>query len=310
MGHEFGHHWLAAITFDRGDGVRRCLLRGFTPPGEMPMNTDCDGYRNSDFNLHWSFYFNTGSVMYGNVIEDLGGGQFRLTNPGAKYSELDQYLMGLRDPLEVSPMFLVDVGPPSLESTAFPVERGTAPIISGERLDFTVGDIIRAEGPRVPARDTCHWKAAFILVHEENTSPTAAEIARVDAYRRRWESFYADATDRRGSFDTTLAGTGLGTSECPATAIETPDAGTSIDAMQADAMQADVEQLDAESIDAQPRDAAIIEPSIDAGEDGVRTLRTADCSCRAAGSEQRISGFALLAVALALLAAWLTLRRR
>jgi hypothetical protein len=284
MGHEFGHYCLAAVTFDRGDGIRRCRLRGFNDPGETPMNTDCDGYRNSDFNQHWSYFFNTGSVMYGNTIEDLGNGDFRLTNPSTKYSDLDQYLLGLRDPSEVSPMFLVDVGPPSFESLNYPVPRGTSVIVQGERLDFTVEDVIRAEGARVPAIDPCHWKAAFIIVHGENAPPTQAEIDRVDRYRRRWEEFYPQATDGRGSFDTTLAGTGLGTDGCPATIDPGTDAG--IVFSDADTLDASDEEPDASSPDAMIEDAGSIDETppmtaSDAG-DGVKVLHLDDCDCTTA----------------------------
>jgi MYXO-CTERM domain-containing protein len=219
MAHEFGHQWMASIRFDLGDGVHHCLARGHedNSGGDSGGTTgmECDGYPLSSFNQHWSYFFNTGSVMYGNTIRDLGSGMFEVSNPAAKYSELDQYLMGLRDPSEVSPMFLVDTGD-ILGSASFPIARGQTEIISGTRLDFTVQDIIRVEGPRIPARDACHWKGAFMIVHPVGAPPTAAQIALVDRYRQRWESFYSDATDQRGSFDTTLAGGGQGTSTCPA----------------------------------------------------------------------------------------------
>jgi hypothetical protein len=225
MGHEFGHHWLAAVRYMFADQIPHCTNRGFTSPAEVPMNQDCDGYRNSDFNSHWSYYFNTGSVMYGNTIADLGGGMFELTNPSVKYSPLDQYLMGLRDPQDVPPMFMLDTGDLFTWSSGYPIERGTSQVVSGDRIDITVDDVIRAEGPRMPAREACHWKAAFVIVHDPASPPTATQIARVDAYRRRWESFYADATDQRGSMDTSLAGTGAGTTGCPATMVPPGDAG-------------------------------------------------------------------------------------
>lgn len=308
MGHEFGHQWMSAVTFERSDGIRHCTIRGFNPPTEPPINSFCDGYRNADFNPHWSYYMNTASVMYGNTIEDLGGGQFRVSNPATKFSELDQYLMGLRAPAEVAPMFYVGMGTPDATSTAFPIERGQTEIISGDREDVTIEDIIRAEGPRVPATDICHWKAAFLLVHPENSPPTAQEIARVDTYRRRWEEFYAAATDQRGSFDTTLAGTGAGTVTCASTEPPEPaDAGVGLlDAAGPGAPDAGeviivdsgvVEAADAgEVIGA---DAGIVEetdaggmlfptPVDDPGSgrtDETKTLVVDDCACNAAHRE-------------------------
>lgn len=231
MAHELGHQWMAAVSFLDPSGQRRCLLRGFTggdEPTSLPPDQLCDGHPVSAFNLHWSYYFSTGSVMYGNELRDLGDGRFEVSSPHPKYSPLDQYLMGLRDPSEVPPMFLV-LQPLDGSSSEFPLPPGQTEIVEGERLDFTIQDVIRAEGPRDPPRDVCHLKAAFLLIHEPNTPPTAAEIARVDRYRQHFEAFYAEATDRRGSMDTTLSGQGPGTPECPAVGPPVRDAGASPD---------------------------------------------------------------------------------
>lgn len=319
MGHELGHQWLAMVRFDRGDGERHCKLRGFTPPMEAPAMPACDGYLDSDFVSHWSAYFDTGSVMYGNRITDLGGGRFRLENRGdAKYSELDQYLMGLRDPAEVAPMFYVDVGAPTAESAAFPVPVGQPQTITGTREDLTVQDVIRAEGPRVPARERCHLKAAFVLVHDEATAPTPAEIARVDAYRRRFEAWYADATDRRGSFDTTLAGSGAGTVECPAVGeppprdagVVVPDAGATADAGGADGGDDDAGDDDAASTDAARGDAGARPDAAELdAEAPPRTLVTEDCACTTSGRDGAPSAL-LLALVILGAARSLRLRRR
>jgi hypothetical protein len=302
MGHEFGHQFLAGVTFMGTDGIRHCLIRGFESSGSdsensgriPPANSECDGHTNPDFNLHWSYYFNSDSVMYGNHIEDLGGGTFRFTNPSPKYGPLDQYLMGLRDPSEVGPMFLVDVGDVAgASSAAFPLGAQDSAMVSGSRLDFTVQDVIRAEGARMPARDRCHWKAAFIIVHPPNEPPTPQQIARVDRYRQRWETWYDDATDHRGSFDTTLAGTGLGTSSCPATQTPPGDGGPAPDATALDgAADATPGGLDAaEATDSgqpAPADAGTGGPIL-AEEDGgpfiadgsgVHVLRADSCGCR------------------------------
>jgi MYXO-CTERM domain-containing protein len=315
MAHEFGHQFMAAVGFEATDGIPHCMDRGFAMSSDgMSGSTSgptCDGYDVSDFNLHWSYYFNTGpSPMYGNHIEDLGGGNFALTNPGAKYSPLDQYLMGLRDPSDVPPMFMVDVGELTSQSAAFPVVRGSTVTISGTRVDFTIDDVIRSEGPRVPARDMCHWKAAFVIVYPPATPPTAAQIALVDRYRQRWETFYDWATDHRGSFDTTLSGTGLGTPTCPAPgAPPPPDAGTSSDASWPDngppAGDAAVAPSDATTLDASaiPAPAMSSDASSDANIGG-HTLRADGCAC---GTTDGGSPVSLL---LALAAAFVLGRRR
>lgn len=309
MGHELGHYWLAAVRFKQGARYR-CLLRGFIP-SDMPMEGDCDGYSNSAFNQHWSFFFDSNSVMYGNRITDLGGGRFELSNPGPKYGPLDQYLMGLRDPSEVPPMFLIEGTAESLaESTAYPVPRGQTVIRMGSRLDFTVGDIIAAEGARVPPRDPCHWKAAFMLVYPAGSPPSAAQIAKVDAYRRRFELWYAAATDGRGSMDTTLAGTGEGTPSCPANGppvdagVPVPEAGVVTPDAGMDAGV--VETADASSVDA-AAGSVDARAAADAAEpDRTTTIGVGDgCDCSSAGAPGRGAG----ALALLVLAALVRRRR-
>jgi hypothetical protein len=213
MGHEFGHHWLASVTFDKGDGVKHCLLRGYEPSGESQPG-DCDGYEENGYNQHWSYYFDSRSLMYGSFIDDLGGGKFKLYYEKPKFSPLDQYLMGLRKPEEVGPLFVVQV-PDFTGSASIPIQPGKSDEISGTRLDFTAEDIIRAEGPRQPAFDICHWKAAVILITEKGKPPSAKVIDKVVTYANRWEAFYSWATDGRGSMDLTIDGTGPGNDLCP-----------------------------------------------------------------------------------------------
>jgi MYXO-CTERM domain-containing protein len=215
--------------------------------------------------------------------------------------------MGLRDPTEVSPMFVVDTHDQGFGSTAFPIDRSAADTITGDRLDFTIDDVIRAEGARVPARDMCHWKAAFAIVHEDGSPPSAAEIARVDTYRRRWEEFYPDATDRRGSFDTTLAGTGLGTSECPSTEPPPPppDAGVGqVDASMPDP-QGDASVIDDASEPAPdagvvglPDAAATVHPMEQPRNDEPRVIIDDGCACNGAQSG-RSSAWILVALGIA-----------
>ncbi len=221
LGHELGHQWLSYVNFSK-DGEKHCLLRGFVSASQGPTY-DCDGHAVSDFGVHWSLYLNGASLMWGSVIEELGDGKFRLSYKDGKYTPLDQYLMGLRHRSEVPPLFLVNTGDLNGSQQA-PLEPGKTLDVTGTRLDLTVDDIISAEGPRVPASESCHWKMAFVIIHAAGTPPTAAQIAKVDAYRKRWEAFYPAATDGRGSVDTTLAGTGQGTNGCPPSGVQ-PDGG-------------------------------------------------------------------------------------
>lgn len=216
LGHEFGHQWLASVNFDKNDGNgTQCLLRGYEPTGTSTVGEKtCSGGNMNDFNQHWSYNFNSCSLMYGSCISEKEEGRFIYTYNNVKYSQLDQYLMGIRSKDEVDPMFVVDTG--DLGGTAsIPLQHGNSAEHTGTRIDVTIDDIIRENGPRIPEKDICHWKSAFILVHPAGQPPTQAQIQQVESYRVRWEEFYQYATDNRGSFDTTLHGCGTGTAGCP-----------------------------------------------------------------------------------------------
>lgn len=232
MGHEFGHHWLASVKFDKNDGNgKHCMLRGYEPSGEAVAG-DCDGYDPNGYNQHWSYYFGQGSVMYSNTIQDLGGGKFLLKNGNFKFGPLDLYLMGLKKPEDVPPLFVVTTAESGYGSASMPAPKGKEIELTGTRTDFTAMDVVFAEGPRKPAFDACHWKAALVLVHEEGKPPTAADLQKVADYGNRWESWYDWATDGLGSMDATIDGRGAGNALCPAPGgpIVVPDA--SPDAIQ------------------------------------------------------------------------------
>ncbi|MBK6689809.1 MAG: hypothetical protein IPG45_35415 [Deltaproteobacteria bacterium] len=291
LAHELGHQWLSSVRFDRGDGVPHCFLRGFEPLSAEPQPGNCDGHEPGDYNQHWSYYLNGGSLMYANEAQDLGGGQFLLSNPSPKFSALDQYLMGLRDPAEVPPMFLIDVGDvQGSGSAALPLPANGTAMVSGTRFDFTIDDVIRFEGPRVPAREACHKKAAFILLHPEGQPPTAAQIAKVDAHRVRFESFYDSATDQRGSFDTTLAGSGLGTIGCPGVASPPLDGGVSVDAGPTDSGAPDVGHPDLGGNDLGFGDLGSVD--LGAPDRGVDDLGANDVGPEDGGAPPQDAGFA------------------
>ena len=79
---------------------------------------------------HWSFFFDSdASVMEGNDIEDLGGGSFRTTAAVQRYSQLDQYAMGLLPP------------------------RGAAVLLRGESGEHVAAED-RIAAPRTASRST------------------------------------------------------------------------------------------------------------------------------------------------------------
>lgn len=193
MGQEFGHRWMAFVD-----------IPGATCKDPTFINTilgrDC---------AHWSFFFNShGSVMEGNDIVDNGSSanpRFQTTtNATTVYSDLDQYIMGFRDPGEVQNTFVV------FSPTGTSRRNGSAPAanvsFNGTRHDVTIQDIINANGLRTPTPATSQksFRQAWILLVQKGTTPSTADLSKVDTIRQAWQSFFSTATNGRGSVDTTL----------------------------------------------------------------------------------------------------------
>ncbi len=200
--HEIAHRWLAYIQVDHDDGAgARDILRD---------------YINDGAGNHWSCWFNTGgSIHYGGTLTDNGDGSFTDNYGNRRFSQLDQYLMGLRAPQEVDPMYYVVVNYSLHGCADMPGAPGTSSGFEGRRVDFTIDDVIRANGARVPESSSCHLKVGFVLVHPAGSPPTTAEIEKTERYRTALEAWWAEASDGRGSLDTRLDGCGTGTSACP-----------------------------------------------------------------------------------------------
>ncbi len=198
LGHEVGHRWLAFLEFSDHDRERSLELLGRD-------------------HAHWSFFFDSdASVMEGNDIEALGGGQFRTVAAVEGYSALDQYAMGLRDASEVPSFFYVEA--PTNASP--PARRTGSPEVgvtfNGTRRDVLIQDVIEVEGERVPsAADSPNvQRQAFIYVVRGGRDPNADHVAKLDRIRQQWETFFRAATDQRMTAETRLR---------PPSATETTD---------------------------------------------------------------------------------------
>jgi hypothetical protein len=257
MGHEYGHHWLMGIEFDQNDGRgRQSFIRAYNagnPEGGQ------SGYPNQ----HYSHLADSRSVMYGECITDLGGGSFRIAGCQRKYSHIDQYLMGLRAPSDVTPMMVLEdpADPGHGVDTISLGATSSATTVNGmTRHDISADEIIRAMGARIPGYPNAPrcWRVAFVVVLApgQTTVPTAM-LQKVERYRARWGAWFNFATDGRGTMDTRINGNGC--------LVNPPDAGV-VDAGQpeVDAGQpvTDAGQPDE---DAGQPDAGVVEP--DAGID-------------------------------------------
>ena len=188
LGHEVGHRWLAFLDFSDHDRQRSSKLLGRD-------------------HAHWSFFFDSdASVMEGNDIEALGGGAFRTVAAVERYSALDQYAMGLRDPSEVPSFFYVEA-PTNAEP---PARRTGSPQVgvtfNGTRRDVLIQDVIEVEGPRVPSADESPrvQRQAFIYVVRGGRDPNPDHVAKLDRIRLQWETLFREATDDRMTAETRL----------------------------------------------------------------------------------------------------------
>ena len=192
---------------------------------------------------HWSFFFSTrlpdsqfggdprASTMEGNAYIDFGsnifgdcsGGRTRFrTEPNELtdgFSELDQYLMGLRRAEEVSPFWYIDNPTPPHSEISFEYLRGISPIddigVCGNRVNLTLANITSFPGigPRIPAigdedddgQGNDVKTQAYILVVQNKPGGYTEAVRQVDNFRRAFQKYgNGPATGGRGKFDTSL----------------------------------------------------------------------------------------------------------
>ncbi|MFN7923828.1 MAG: hypothetical protein U0Q16_27245 [Bryobacteraceae bacterium] len=201
LGHEVGHLWMAYVS-----------VREPGNPDALPML----GRQSA----HWAFTFDSeASLLEGNRIRDNGEGTFpRFTTVATVegYSPLDQYLMGLREPAEVPPVFYVLN--PSIGTGNRSPQSGVS--FNGIRRDVTIEELVQTEGRRVPDSTVSQrrFRLGFILVTPEGGDPSAADLEQLDAYRREFEPFFERATGGRATAETSLRG-GLELSVWPASGV-------------------------------------------------------------------------------------------
>lgn len=185
LAHEAGHRFLANVFF--------------VDPATNLLSLDMLGRQLA----HWSFFYNSeASFLEGNRIVDRGSGPFRFetTKTVEGFSPLDRYLMGLIPAEDVPSSFLVRN--PDIEGGAFsPARNPLAGIqFEGERVDVATEDVTAAMGRRVPDHTVSQkdFRYAFVLLVEEGTEPSAADIRKIDRFRREFETYMEEKT---GGFD-------------------------------------------------------------------------------------------------------------
>jgi hypothetical protein len=145
-------------------------------------------------------------VLEGNDIEDLGGGNFRTIAAAERYSRVDLYGMGLLRPGDVPRFFYVE-NPANVTPSR---DRESAPRVgvtfSGTRRDVSIDDVVRAVGARQPSADTAPrlHRQAWIYVIGRGTTPSQADLTRLERMRREFEPYFRRLTENRMTLTTTL----------------------------------------------------------------------------------------------------------
>ena len=189
LAHETGHRWLTRLN-----GTVGTLLHGE--------------------DRHWNFFLDSGgSLLGGSQLRDMGGGAFATGPVLEGFGALDQYLMGLREPAEVGPFFLVenphDFSPPTTVGGQpwSSVSRPHAGLkFRGRRRDLSVNDVIASEGSREPPAGPTNFvqRMAFVLVVPAGGVVAPAAIERVDRIRRAFGGYFLAATGNRARIQTWL----------------------------------------------------------------------------------------------------------
>jgi hypothetical protein len=187
MGQESGHRWGAFTYFDAGNGPSNLILG------------------RSD--AHWSYFADLDhSSLEGGNWEATDAFDYECPTRIDYFSEIDEYLFGLRTPEEVSDLFYISSPENNTEqnrSLGTPILGATA---TGENVTVMVEHIIAANGARTPAEpdENKDLRQAFILLVGAGTVVSQDELDKIAGFRRAWETYFEVSCDGRLTCNTSL----------------------------------------------------------------------------------------------------------
>ncbi|MCG8608512.1 T9SS type A sorting domain-containing protein [bacterium] len=188
MGQEAGHRWGAFVNFIDSNGQTSNLILGRA-------------------DAHWSFYFDSDhSSLEGGNWDEVSDNEFVVPTEIDFFSEIDQYIMGLRTPEEVKPMFFISSptnNQPQNRSRGTP---NLGDIAAGTAVEVTIEDIIAAEGPRIPIESDAlkNLRQAFILITRNGNNPAQSDLNKIANFRRVWEDYFEVSVGGRLAINTSL----------------------------------------------------------------------------------------------------------
>lgn len=187
MGQESGHRWGAFVTYG---------------PSHSNLILGRD-------DAHWSYYADIDhSSLEGGDWVPTGGSNYSCPTTIDYFSEIDEYLFGMRTPEEVKDFFYISSASNNTYNSraqGTPLNGSTA---TGTLVPVTVEDIITAEGARTPvvASEQHVMRQGFILLLKTGTAASQGQLDKIALFRKTWEEYFEKSVDGRGALNTVLSG--------------------------------------------------------------------------------------------------------
>jgi MYXO-CTERM domain-containing protein len=147
--------------------------------------------------------------MEGNNWEEVSPGNFRTGRPAFRFSDMDLYLMGLLPRTMVRPGFLIAEPqnvPRGISRNSPPEYYNRSVTLRGRRVNVTIDDLIRQNGPRVPAYPDAPQNMDVVWILWAPVG--AVDDALADEFDEAIDSCslgYSTATNNRGRLNAIVA---------------------------------------------------------------------------------------------------------
>ncbi len=194
MAQEAGHRWGAFMRFGAG-----CVQSG----------ENVSAYMIGRQYAHWSYFADADNSSLEGGNWEFNGANW--TNPTQvdHFCDIDEYTFGLRTPEEVSDAFYLDSPTNNQFSNrddGTPVQNATA---SGTPVVVTINDFIACEGARTPTEpnENHDVRQAFILIVQNGTTPSQAELDKIAGFRAAWEPYFEESCSGRLTANTSITQT-------------------------------------------------------------------------------------------------------
>jgi hypothetical protein len=184
IAHEVGHNWLTHVRYRPlgGEPSANLLGRGGS---------------------HWSTLLDSdASVMDGVDWVPNTDGTFTAARLFDTYSDLDLYLMGLRDPARVPPVTLLRN--PAIDPTVQPAEGA---VISAQPETVSIDQVLSVQGPRAPDHlaSPKAFRIGMILLTAPGVEPSVEDLEAVERTRAAFASHFFELTRGVATADLSLA---------------------------------------------------------------------------------------------------------